>query len=112
MDEIRGHGGFFKTAHVGQRIMAAATKTPISLLETAGEGGAWGMALLAAYAIRENTDQNLPDFLDIALEGSIGEAVKPDPSDVEGFDAFFERYHKGLTIEAAAVKALDQSDRN
>ena len=107
VDEIRGHGGFFKTAHVGQRIMAAATNTPISLLETAGEGGAWGMALLAAYAIRENTGRNLPDFLDIALEGSIGEAVKPDPSDVKGFDVFFERYHKGLLIEAAAVKALE-----
>ena len=52
VDEIRGHGGFFKTAHVGQRIMAAATGTPVSLLSTAGEGGAWGMALLAAFSVR------------------------------------------------------------
>jgi sugar (pentulose or hexulose) kinase len=106
VDEIRGHGGFFKTADVGQRIMAAATKTPISLLETAGEGGAWGMALLAAYMVREDAGQSLPDFLDLALAGSIGEAVKPDPADIAGFNAFFERYHKGLAIEAAAVETL------
>ncbi|MCK5736466.1 MAG: ATPase, partial [Spirochaetaceae bacterium] len=106
VDEIRGHGGFFKTVHVGQRIMAAATKTPISLLETAGEGGAWGMALLAAYAIREKSSLSLPDFLDNALEGSIGEPLKPNPEDVEGFNTFFKRYHQGLPVEAAAVASL------
>ncbi len=106
VDEIRGHGGFFKTAHVGQRIMAAATRIPVSLIETAGEGGAWGMALLAAFAIRKDRDQNLPDFLDIALAGGVGEALKPDPIDVEGFNTFFESYHKGLSIEAAAIDAL------
>lgn len=104
--EIRGHGGFFKTAHVGQRIMAAATRIPVSLLETAGEGGAWGMALLAAYLIRENRELSLPDYLDAALDGGVGEALPPDPKDVEGFNVFFERYHRGLNIEAAAVDAL------
>ena len=106
VDEIRGHGGFFKTAHVGQRIMAAATNTPVSLLDTAGEGGAWGMALLASYSVRERRDLSLPDFLNTVLEGSIGEAVKPYPEDVEGFNTFFSRYHQGLPIEAAAVESL------
>jgi len=106
VDEIRGHGGFFKTAHVGQRIMAAAIKMPVSLLETAGEGGAWGMALLAAFSIRENRDLDLPDFLDEALKGSVGEAFRPIPEDVDGFNVFLKQYHRGLPIEAAAVKAL------
>ena len=106
VDEIRGHGGFFKTAHVGQRIMAAATGTPVSLLETAGEGGAWGMALLAAYLLREDPGLTLADYLDAALAGGVGEAVHPDPADVEGFNVFFERYHRGLAIEAAAVEVL------
>jgi len=106
VDEIRGHGGFFKTAHVGQRIMAAATRTPVSLLEGAGEGGAWGMALLAAYALRSDRSVNLPDFLDGILGDRIGEALTPDPVDVAGFDAFFDRYHRGLAIERAAVDHL------
>jgi len=106
VDEIRGHGGFFKTAHVGQRVMAAAIGTPVSLLTTSGEGGAWGMALLAAYMARVRKTQSLPDFLDLALAGCIGKAVKPDPADVKGFEAFLKRYHQGLTIERAAVQAL------
>jgi sugar (pentulose or hexulose) kinase len=106
VDEIRGHGGFFKTPEVGQRIMAAATGAPVSILETAGEGGAWGIALLASYMTRENRDQSLPDFLKQVFAESMGEAVKPDPSDVAGFDQFFERYHKGLAIERAAVESL------
>jgi len=106
VDEIRGHGGFFKTPHVGQRIMAAATGTAVSLLTAAGEGGAWGMALLASYMARAEKSQSLPDFLDLALADCIGEAVKPDPMDVKGFEAFFERYHQGLAIERAALQAL------
>ncbi|OQX28555.1 MAG: ATPase [Spirochaeta sp. LUC14_002_19_P3] len=105
-DEIRGHGGFFKTAGVGQRIMAAATNTPISLLATAGEGGAWGMALLAAYAARSDRSILLPDFLDAIMENSIGEPFKPLPEDVEGFNTFFRRYLAGLPIERAAVECL------
>ncbi|MFW6232098.1 MAG: FGGY-family carbohydrate kinase, partial [Spirochaetota bacterium] len=106
VEEIRGHGGFFKTPQVGQRIMAAATGTPVSVLETAGEGGAWGMALLAAYLVRENREQSLADFLDGVFADSIGSAVEPDPADVAGFNEFFERYTKGLPIEAAAVQNL------
>lgn len=106
VDEIRGHGGFFKTAEVGQRIMAAATNTPVSVLETAGEGGAWGMALLAAFAVRGNREEDLPGFLDRVFAGSLGTAVDPRPEDVDGFDAYFRRYTEGLPIEAAAVERL------
>jgi sugar (pentulose or hexulose) kinase len=106
VDEIRGHGGFFKTTAVGQRIMAAATNTPVSLIASAGEGGAWGMALLAAFALRADTRLSLPDFLDRALAGSIGAAMIPEPADVAGFDAFYARYRAGLAIERSAVDAL------
>jgi sugar (pentulose or hexulose) kinase len=105
VDEIRGHGGFFKAAEVGQKIMAAATNTPISILETAGEGGAWGIALLASYMADEGSE-NLPEFLDMVFADSMGVAVKPDASDVKGFNTFFERYHKGLPMERAAIETL------
>lgn len=106
VDEIRGHGGFFKTAAVGQRIMAAATNAPVSILETAGEGGAWGIALLASYMVQKKAGETLPEFLKPIFAGSMGAAVKPDPKDVAGFNQFFERYHKGLAIEQAAVESL------
>jgi len=106
VEEIRGHGGFFKAEEVGTRIMAAATQTPVRLLDGAGEGGAWGMALLAAYARRANREQGLADFLDAVLPKSAGEAVGPDPIDVEGFNIFLERYRRGLAIEEAALGAL------
>jgi sugar (pentulose or hexulose) kinase len=106
VDEIRGHGGFFKTAGVGQRIMAAATGVPVSTLETAGEGGAWGIALLASYRVNKKDGESLPEFLKPVFAGSMGQAVEPDPTDVEGFTRFFERYHKGLTIERAAIESL------
>ncbi|WP_319415680.1 FGGY-family carbohydrate kinase [Marispirochaeta aestuarii] len=108
VDEIRGHGGLFRTPEVGQRIMAAATGTPVSLPETAGEGGAWGMALLAAYMLKGRETSSLPDFLDSLIADSLGQAVKPDPEDVKGFNEFFRRYHKGLSIEREAVKALGE----
>ncbi|WP_455382435.1 FGGY-family carbohydrate kinase, partial [Salinispira pacifica] len=107
VDQIRGHGGFFKTPEVGQRIMAAATNTPISVMETAGEGGSWGMAILAAYMVRENRDQDLASFLDEVFSGSSGSVVEPDKRDVEGFNTFFARYTRGLAIERAAVEALE-----
>ena len=86
--------------------MAAATNTPVSVLETAGEGGAWGIALLASYMVRDYSNESLPIFLGRVFAGSIGKAVKPDPSDVKGFQIFFDRYHRGLAIEQAAVENL------
>lgn len=107
VDQIRGHGGFFKTPEVGQRIMAAATSTAVSVMETAGEGGSWGMAILAAYMVRENKKLDLAAFLDEIFAGSAGSVVKPDPDDVDGFNKFFARYTKGLSIERSAVEALE-----
>ncbi len=106
VDEIRGHGGFFKASEVGQRIMAAATDTPISILETAGEGGAWGIALLSAFMVREDSDVDFPRFLEKVFAGSMNDAVKPEPADVEGFETFFKRYHQGLEIERCAIGNL------
>lgn len=107
VDEIRGHGGFFKTPGVGEKIMSAALNTPVSVMATAGEGGAWGIALLASFMKRENQTIRLPDFLKGIFKDSMGESVIPEPSDVEGFNTFFKRYHRGLAIERAAVDNLE-----
>jgi sugar (pentulose or hexulose) kinase len=106
IEEIRGHGGFFKGGDTGQRMMAAALNVPVSIPETAGEGGAWGMAVLAAYMLRADRAQPLSDYLDGMIAGRIGPAVTPDPRDVAGFEAFFARHGAGLSIERAAVEAL------
>ncbi len=107
IEGIRGHGGFFRGGDTGQRIMAAALGVPVSLPAAAGEGGAWGMALLAAYMLRADPGQSLPDWLDERVAGTIGAAVAPDPVDVRGFDAFYARHRRGLAVERAAVEALD-----
>jgi sugar (pentulose or hexulose) kinase len=106
IDEIRGHGGFFKVGDIGQRMMAAALDVPVSIPATAGEGGAWGMAVLAAYLLRDDPKQSLPDYLDARIAKSIGKPVRPDPRDVQGFAEFFARHKLGLAIEREAVKAL------
>ncbi|HAK47506.1 MAG TPA: ATPase [Spirochaeta sp.] len=108
VDVLKGHGGFFKTEGVGERIMAAATNTPVSVLSTAGEGGAWGIALLAAFTAREDRSVTLPDYLDSILGSDTAKAVKPDAEDSNGFLKFFERYHAGLAIERAAVDNLPE----
>jgi sugar (pentulose or hexulose) kinase len=107
IEEIRGHGGFFKGGDTGQRMMAAALGVPVSIPATAGEGGAWGMAVLAAYMLRDDAGQSLPDYLDARIASLIGAAIAPDPADVAGFEVFFARHRKGLAIERAAVEALD-----
>jgi sugar (pentulose or hexulose) kinase len=106
IEEIRGHGGFFKVGDTGQRMMAAALNVPVSISATAGEGGAWGMAVLAAYMLRADAEQSLPDYLDERIAKSVGKPVKPDPRDVRGFAEFFARHNKGLAVEREAVKAL------
>ena len=111
IEEIRGHGGFFKRGDAGQRMMAAALDVPVSVPATAGEGGAWGMALLAAYLLRTDAGQSLADFLDAHIADSVGKPVEPDPRDVEGFAEFFARHTKGLAIEREAVKALQHPRR-
>jgi sugar (pentulose or hexulose) kinase len=107
IDQILGHGGFFKTKEVGQRIMAAAMSVPVSVMETAGEGGAWGIALLAAYMLHKTDNEPLEDYLSgRVFAGEKGTTISPDPRDVDGFTAFMERYKKGLIIERAAVDGL------
>jgi sugar (pentulose or hexulose) kinase len=107
IDRILGHGGFFKTPEVGQKIMAAAMNVPVSVMETAGEGGAWGIALLAAYMLRKGDGETLEAYLDSKVfAGAAGTTIAPDPRDVDGFNAFMERYQKGLVIERAAVDGL------
>lgn len=89
--------------------MAAATSTAVSVPDTAGEGGAWGMALLATFCARKNRSIELPDFLDEIIGESIGRPVKPDPVDVEGFNRYFEQYSAGLPIERAAVDCMKEA---
>ena len=107
IDQILGHGGFFKTPEVGQKIMAAAMNVPVSVMESAGEGGAWGIALLAAYMLHKAPNEPLETYLsNKVFVGEQGTTIAPDPADVDGFTAFMERYKKGLVIERAAVDAL------
>ena len=107
IDQILGHGGFFKTKEVGQKIMAAAMNVPVSVMETAGEGGAWGIALLASYMLYKANNQPLEDYLSKEIfAGENGTTIAPDPRDVDGFTAFMARYKKGLIIERAAVDGL------
>ena len=104
VDEIMGHGGLFKTKDVGQSIMAAAMNTPVTLRQTAGEGGAWGIALLASYMINKDDNETLDGFLNnkVFINDECY-TLKPNPEDVKGFEEFIERYIKGLPIERAAV---------
>jgi sugar (pentulose or hexulose) kinase len=105
IDQILGHGGFFKTPEVGQKMMAAAMGVPVSVMSTAGEGGAWGMALLAAYLINQAGNERLEAYLTNKVFAHENAAtIAPDPVDVAGFAAFMERYKKGFGIEKAAVE--------
>ena len=104
VDRMFGHGGLFKTKGVGQSIAAAAMNTPVSVMETAGEGGAWGIALLAAYMADKAEGQSLQQYLDERIfAGQAGSSMEPDQKDVEGFERFMEHYKRGLSIERAAV---------
>lgn len=104
IDRLLGHGGLFKTKGVGQQILADAVNAPVSVMETAGEGGAWGIALLASYLINKEEGEALEDYLDNKVfAGNEGSTLDPNPAGVEGFNVFMERYMKGLEIERAAV---------
>lgn len=105
VDRITGHGGFFKTKGVGQRILAAALNSPIYVMETAGEGGAWGMALLAGYLVNNDRKLNLADYLEeVVFSGNTGTSISPTPEDVAGFNAYIEEYKACLPIEEASIK--------
>ena len=106
LDRLFGHGGFFKTEGVGERLLAAALDTPVSVGDVAGEGGAWGMALLASY-VGGHGDRSLGDWLAEEVFASARyRTAEPDAADVAGFNAFMERFRAGLAIERTAVDAL------
>ena len=106
VDRLLGHGGLFKTKGVGQQILADAMNTPISVMSTAGEGGAWGIALLASYLVNKKDGEELADFLDEnVFKGNEGSTLAPEEEGVKGFNAFMDRYMKGLGIERAAVES-------
>ena len=103
VDEIYGHGGLFKTKGVGQRILAATMNSPVSVMETASEGGAWGIALLAAYMVRKAEGESLGDYLNSKVYADMQSIrMEADPKDVEGFEVFIDRYTKGLAVERVA----------
>ena len=107
IDSLLGHGGLFKTKGVGQRLMAAALNTPISVMEeSAGEGGAWGIALLAAYMLDKNGDALEKFLAEKVFAGNAGVRIEPDPKDAEGFKIFMKRYTAGLEIEKSAIYNL------
>lgn len=104
IDKLLGHGGLFKTEGVGQQILADAVNAPVSVMSTAGEGGAWGIAVLASYLVNKEEGESLDDFLDKKVfAGNEGSTLEPKPEGVEGFNAYMERYLKGVSIERAAV---------
>ena len=107
IDRLYGHGGFFKTPEVGQRMLSAAVGAPVSVMETAGEGGPYGMALLAAYMLWKDEGETLPDYLDRKVfAGAKSVTLTADSADAAGFDSFLARYRKALPIEKCAIEVL------
>lgn len=105
VDKVLGHGGLFKTPLVGQRLLAAAINTEVEVMATAGEGGAWGIGLLASYMLHKSPDESLETFLDEHVFKHLKSlALSPETKDVKGFEVFMERYKAGLPIEKAAVQ--------
>jgi sugar (pentulose or hexulose) kinase len=112
LDRMFAHGGLFKTRGVAQRFLAAAIDTPVSVGDVAAEGGAWGMAVLAAFSTRRSPEQSLADYLDTAVfTGTALETVEPEPADVAGFNAFMQRYVAALPVERAAVDHVGNDHR-
>lgn len=107
MDSITGHGGLYKTKNVGQKLTAAAFNAPVSVMETAGEGGAWGIALLAEFMLKRAEGESLESYLaEKVFSGMKSVTLEPDPKDVAGFEKFMERYVAALPVERAAVDSL------
>jgi sugar (pentulose or hexulose) kinase len=107
VDSLMGHGGLFKTPVVGQQILAVALNAPVTVMDTASEGGPWGMAVLAAYMIEKNDGETLADYLDNRIfAGQTGTTIAPKPEDVEGFDRFLAAYKSALPVEKAATETV------
>ena len=109
VDKLYGHGGFFKTPGVGQRLLSAAVSAPVSVMETAGEGGPYGMALLAAYMLWRKDGQSLEDYLDkIVFARAKSTTLTANEADIAGFQAFLARYRAAFPTETAAVKTMKE----
>ena len=107
IDSLTGHGGLFKTPVVGQKYMAAACNAPVTCMETAGEGGPYGMALLAAYMLRKESGESLEDYLNAhVFANAKGTTLAPQQADVDGFNAYITRYKAMLDVERKAVEVL------
>ncbi len=107
IDKLYGHGGFFKTPEVGQKMLSAAVAAPVSVMETAGEGGPYGMALLVSYMIQKEEGESLPDFLDNKVfAGAKSVSVMAEDSDVKGFADFLAKYKSALPMERKATEVI------
>ena len=105
LDTMFAHGGLFTTPGVAQKYLAAAIDTPVSVGDTASEGGAWGIAVLAAYLVRRAPEQTLADYLSTEVFADANLiAVRPDAGDVAGFDTYMQRYLAALPVQRAAVE--------
>jgi sugar (pentulose or hexulose) kinase len=107
LDTMFAHGGVFRTAGVAQRFLAASIDAPVAVMQTASEGGAWGIAVLAAYRGAAESGQSLGDYLrDRVFADAAIDTAQPEADDVAGFSAYLERYEAGLAVERSAVTAL------
>ena len=107
IDSLTGHGGLFKTPVVGQKYMAAACRAPVTCMESAGEGGPYGMALLASYLVQKQAGQTLEQYLETEIFADVKRTtLAPDPEDAAGFDRYLGWYRSALAAETAAVKAF------
>ena len=105
IDCVYGHGGLFKTQGVGQNYLAAAIHAPVTVMETAGEGGAWGIALLADYLVYHGTDESLEDYLqNRVFTGMKQITVSPDPQIEAGFTRYMERFINCIPAQKAAAE--------
>lgn len=107
IEKLLGHGGLFKTPVVGQKLMAGALNTPVAVMETAGEGGAWGIALLASYMVNKNDNEILENYLENKVFADYkASVIEPDMKDVEGFNAYIKRYESAVAVEKTAIDVL------
>jgi len=107
IDYVLGHGGFFKTEKIGQQLMADAIRVPVSVMNTAGEGGPWGMSLLAAYSVNKKERQSLEEYLEQEVFATeVTKMIEPTEEGMESFTTYMERYQSMLKIERVAIDSL------
>jgi ribulose kinase len=107
IDKLYGHGGIFKTPKVAQSLLAAALEAPVTVMDTASEGGAWGQAVAASYMLHRAEGESLADYLDAHVFGGVASTtMEPDPADVEGFRAYLARFRRANEAEMAAEQAF------